>query len=266
MKRKAFTLIELLVTIAIITILAAILFPVFARARENARRASCMSNLKQIGLGIMMYVQDYDDTYPMSQRDNDTGAQTFWYYDVKPYVKDFRVFGCPSSPGGYGNSTTSHVWGNNNDDLVRAGNYSVNELVMPLAVAANISELYTVKMSSVASPSSTYLAMDGSNAYLEPFYAVNPGSSYIYIPGTKRLNGKGDSGLFERFRTDFDTGRHFNGLNMVFADGHAKWLKIEKVYSEAMKLMDKGLSAHPKHNATALQYASAWNPWVDNSQ
>jgi prepilin-type N-terminal cleavage/methylation domain-containing protein len=63
---KAFTLIELLVVVAIIGVLAAILFPVFARARENARRSSCMSNLKQIGLGVMMYVQDYDETYPMS--------------------------------------------------------------------------------------------------------------------------------------------------------------------------------------------------------
>src|SRR4028118_675254 len=63
---RGFTLIELLVVIAIIAILAAILFPVFSRARENARRASCMSNLKQIGLGVMQYVQDYDERYPSS--------------------------------------------------------------------------------------------------------------------------------------------------------------------------------------------------------
>lgn len=62
--RTAFTLIELLVVISIIAVLAAILFPVFARARENARRASCMSNLKQIGLGFMMYTQDYDEMMP----------------------------------------------------------------------------------------------------------------------------------------------------------------------------------------------------------
>src|SRR5690606_6779733 len=62
--KRGFTLIELLVVIAIIAILAAILFPVFARARENARRASCQSNLKQIGLGLMQYTQDYDERLP----------------------------------------------------------------------------------------------------------------------------------------------------------------------------------------------------------
>src|SRR5471032_187855 len=65
-KFKGFTLIELLVVIAIIAILAAILFPVFARARENARRASCQSNLKQIGLGFQQYSQDYDERFPIA--------------------------------------------------------------------------------------------------------------------------------------------------------------------------------------------------------
>src|SRR5688500_3211019 len=81
-KNRAFTLIELLVVIAIIAILAAILFPVFARARENARRASCQSNLKQIGLGVMQYVQDYDERYPAWARslNNPLGnsSEIFW--------------------------------------------------------------------------------------------------------------------------------------------------------------------------------------------
>ncbi len=90
--RKGFTLIELLVVIAIIAILAAILFPVFARARENARRASCSSNLKQIGLGIMQYTQDYDELYPV--RANGAGT---WAQMIQPYVKSTQLFKCPSN-------------------------------------------------------------------------------------------------------------------------------------------------------------------------
>ena len=86
--RSAFTLIELLVVIAIIAILAAILFPVFARARENARRSSCQSNLKQIGLGVLQYTQDYDEFYPMFIQYGGTNAtQQGWAQVIQPYIK-----------------------------------------------------------------------------------------------------------------------------------------------------------------------------------
>src|SRR6476620_7454406 len=100
--KSAFTLIELLVVIAIIAILAAILFPVFARARENARRASCQSNLKQVGLGLLQYSQDYDEklvrcSYGTGFGD---GASQFdkwkWMDAVQPYVKSTQVFDCSS--------------------------------------------------------------------------------------------------------------------------------------------------------------------------
>ena len=91
-RNNAFTLIELLVVIAIIAILAAILFPVFAQAREKARSISCLSNMKQLGTGLMMYVQDYDETYPL-------GVQEDWNNDwpvaVQPYVKNLGIFRCP---------------------------------------------------------------------------------------------------------------------------------------------------------------------------
>jgi len=123
--RKGFTLIELLVVIAIIAILAAILFPVFAQAREKARAISCLSNEKQIGLAVMMYVQDYDETFPPGQRDANSAEVAAepsagsiahpaipWQYIINPYVKNGSksvtdmgawelaggVWACPSFP------------------------------------------------------------------------------------------------------------------------------------------------------------------------
>jgi prepilin-type N-terminal cleavage/methylation domain-containing protein/prepilin-type processing-associated H-X9-DG protein len=101
-QRTGFTLIELLVVIAIIAILAAILFPVFAQAREKARQTSCLSNQKQLGLRTMMYVQDYDETYPMTANYGEPIAmRTLWSDMVAPYLKNRDIFKCPSavSPG-----------------------------------------------------------------------------------------------------------------------------------------------------------------------
>jgi prepilin-type N-terminal cleavage/methylation domain-containing protein/prepilin-type processing-associated H-X9-DG protein len=96
-RKNAFTLIELLVVIAIIAILAAILFPVFAQAREKARGISCLSNQKELGLAVLMYVQDYDETFP-------TGLQNAWYADswyvvTQPYIKNLGILRCPDDPG-----------------------------------------------------------------------------------------------------------------------------------------------------------------------
>ena len=94
--KTAFTLIELLVVIAIIAILAAILFPVFARARENARRSSCLSNVKQIGLGLLQYAQDYDESFPAART---TGTSVSWRWMIQPYLKSTQVNSCPSRQG-----------------------------------------------------------------------------------------------------------------------------------------------------------------------
>lgn len=94
-KKAGFTLIELLVVIAIIALLAAILFPVFARARENARRTACLSNLKQIGLGLIQYAQDNDERLPAATFDTEA---VNWRTAIEPYMKSKTVFKCPSQP------------------------------------------------------------------------------------------------------------------------------------------------------------------------
>jgi len=102
-KAQGFTLIELLVVIAIIAILAAILFPVFARARENARKATCQSNLKQLGTGLMMYVQDYDERFPTyfwSEGNSGIATLCTWFRGIYPYVKNTQLFQCPSQDDG----------------------------------------------------------------------------------------------------------------------------------------------------------------------
>lgn len=130
MKKRGFTLIELLVVIAIIAILAAILFPVFAQAREKARAASCLSNTKQMGLGLMMYVQDYDETYPYWSwwYSSDPGGcprgdrpdacnqwGSMWFNAIYPYVKNAQVFTCPST-NDRTNLLQNHVWNWTNND------------------------------------------------------------------------------------------------------------------------------------------------------
>ena len=106
-KKKGFTLIELLVVIAIIAILAAILFPVFARAREKARTASCQSNLKQMGLSFLMYVQDYDGRCPNSPGNCSGYPNLVWRVQIYPYMQNWQLFHCPSHGGAAEDSSYS---------------------------------------------------------------------------------------------------------------------------------------------------------------
>ncbi len=202
--RRGFTLIELLVVIAIIAILAAILFPVFAKAREKARQTSCLSNLKQIGLGELMYAQDYDEMLVYHYLGPIAGTVTYpggaassglmWYFNIYPYVKNIQIFSCPSD---------SYKWNGNYTGGIKYG-YS-------RYLGGN-------SLSTVEEPSRTFMTGDSD-----------------YEPGQSALSYVLYSTASPR--TYFD-GRHNEGGNMVLVDGHAKWYKWTSVTSGPHDIAD----------------------------
>jgi prepilin-type N-terminal cleavage/methylation domain-containing protein/prepilin-type processing-associated H-X9-DG protein len=224
---KGFTLIELLVVIAIISILTAVLFPVFARARENARRASCQSNLKQIGLGILMYTQDYDEKYPFAYISTSqpspapsSNGVTFpsgtWYWQqvIYPYTKSTQLYICPSASyrGPY----------------IYTGNYGANELMLPAPTNSAVS------LAGVSSAASTYMIMDAGAYGFIPYSVYHPAASFAYLPGMSSLVAVTPTPVMGTdYQYDYTSGRHFLGINISFADGHVKWLKSSVVFQEA---------------------------------
>ena len=224
--RSAFTLVELLVVIAIIAILAAILFPVFARARENGRRASCQSNLKQIGLGLIQYSQDYDeiliaDWY--SDNTSDGPSDTYppggakisykWADAAFPYIKSEQVFTCPSAAG---NPASPYVYYRNipaggSRPANQMGSYTIvhgygvtdeNRTPPVSHPIANVNRL--VNLSQAATPATTAWVLDGD------------GDFYTQVLPSGTL----DSNLRDR---------HLETINVLWLDGHVKAVKLESL-------------------------------------
>jgi len=192
MTRRGFTLIELLVVIAIIAILAAILFPVFARAREKARQASCLSNVKQIGLAINMYVQDYDETMPPAVAG--TPPNIYMTYELlDPYIKNTQIWECPSKP----DSVVLSALGKRNVSY----SFDVGT-PMPSGswrlFGAPVAGTYSCSLAQITNPSTTPLMCDA--------------------------RGSVDAGFTS---TIVEDPRHNDGCNYGFADGHAKWDRPE---------------------------------------
>jgi prepilin-type N-terminal cleavage/methylation domain-containing protein/prepilin-type processing-associated H-X9-DG protein len=233
MKKRAFTLIELLVVIAIIAILAAILFPVFAQARDKARQATCISNIKQLALGMTMYIQDYDETLLFRaestncyyhyicddpNRPRDFRYPLDWWDVVFPYTKNNKVYFCPSSP-----PTTSTLLTPFGITGVSIGyNRGHGNSLVENAIVGTVTP--GVKLAAVTRPADTIMLGEAGHNWNPAATAAAFDSSNNQSP-VLRGSPSRESGS--------EWGpepRHSGGANMGFVDGHAKWMRPQQFY------------------------------------
>lgn len=252
-KKNGFTLIELLVVIAIIAILAAILFPAFARARENARRSSCQSNMKQIGIGFMQYSQDYDERFPLSTYagaggfSGDTsipaGKYTVdvasfnapkhyysWMDFVNPYIKSIQIFDCPSA--------TDRTRGSYGYNFVFSGRVNFNDVD---AAQPNV---------ALAKFTQSQLTRSAEIIMITEFNGVdiNIETRPHYQPQRALTNPE-------------NAAPHLDGGNQLYADGHVKWMNKSLIFSRT------GSAKCDQTAAAATQAGIAWcspnwNPFI----
>lgn len=239
---RAFTLIELLVVVAIIALLAAILFPVFARARENARRASCASNMKQIGLALVQYVQDYDEmmpyqavnnSAPSSYPDQPQNVKNFLsnpqfsnvFSQTMPYIKSTQLLICPSAirpttlPSGYSEGAYFAAPTATDDT-----NYNPNAAVMGRKISQNPRPAEIILMQESKTRQSQYHNYPfwiNDNTGIAPSLAPDGYYNAFQYPA-----GVESSVTFEGQTGAYTTSiNHFSGGNMLYCDGHVKWVK-----------------------------------------
>ena len=263
-KRAGFTLIELLVVIAIIAILAAILFPVFAQAREKARQTACLSNEKQIGNALLMYLQDYDEALPApdwgavpgytgpersafawqpGRGATGPGPNAPCWADVfQPYIKSTDVFKCPDDDSGVG--TVNNVVG---------GPLLIGK---PLSYALN--QFFYYDATGASHLGTNY---DGSATYST---LKNPASKLyiveVYSSRAAELLHPGKTGTNAPGQNTVDLSRHSGGSNYLYADGHVKWHKTPNWTTAAAAWTPPTPAA-----VAALPYKQ-WFPWVDENE
>ena len=224
-QKGGFTLIELLVVIAIIAILAAILFPVFSRAREQARKAACLSNLKQVGMALMMYVQDWDETYPVMTLCPAWSQRTPWNClpqgELLPYLKNVDVWRCPSNPcpcplpssDDFGGCAVSWFFYLPKEFIGHPVDIGVNKEACTL----NCYRVFVRREAQVVNPAARVIFSDSKRVT-----GPNTFDTFIY-PNTCQTRCIPERRIAENTR-------HMGGSNVVFMDGHAKWLHYKTMY------------------------------------
>jgi prepilin-type N-terminal cleavage/methylation domain-containing protein len=239
MRRKGgFTLIELLVVIAIIAILAAILFPVFAQARDKARQAGCLSNAKQIALGVHMYIQDYDETTPggcfaaygcgviagvpggsptgyIDEAGRPTTAVTRYtaLWPLLPYTKNEGIFVCPSITG----------W---NDPTMRPqkGTFATNNLMMAGSTHPLGYHGWGAPLAAIEFPAEAVAYADSRNPWIDGGI-----SYYLHCRIGRRTYCSVNSGTTCTGCNNLPTDWHNGGITQVYIDGHAKWSNMDRI-------------------------------------
>lgn len=225
---RGFTLIELLVVIAIIALLAAILFPVFARARENARRSSCLSNMKQIGLGVHQYTQDYDERMPPYSADDGGASNTTttaqkaaagWAVQLQPYLSSIQILQCPSES--HKGATTPNQ---------NFSDYAYNAEISGGAVN-NLA--FTTPLSAFTYTTSTAMIWDGAVDGIANSWgtSINLDRAQNWTLYYLQADDSNPSTSYKAHY--YASRRHLDGMNITFVDGHAKWLVPEKVTAGA---------------------------------
>lgn len=233
--RRGFTLIELLVVIAIIAILAAILFPVFAQAREAARKATCQSNLKQIGSAYMMYTQDYDELFPINDGNNSSPAWYtqpadsrgvasqarlgVWTTTLQPYIKNWKVFQCPSTSV---------------DTSVLNAPLNAGAPQIPISYTPN-GQLGNTSTASVQAVSSCIMVWEGTGKSAMLNYTI---ATPTFNPSTPaRPPHPSYTGIASGCTFYVPSGTlpsywvHGQGSNYLFVDGHVKYRPVTGDYN-----------------------------------
>ena len=207
--RRAFTLVELLVVVAIIALLAAILFPVFSQAREKARSIACLSNMKQIGMGLQIYMQDNNERIFFRSSTNATitrahvatsGNNLKWWNELMPYIKSSDVFTCPSDNGPL---PSPDLNGNNSIQRSYVASSAVEYLKAAQVTNPTEAIVITEKWDTNGSGATV------TESWMEPFnkdMAPDPTTPQTH-PMLSMAN------------------RHQGGMNCAFFDGHAKWMQ-----------------------------------------